>query len=131
MLEANEDLIEVTLRGGDGKTAQPVVASEFDNHYGGLERGYGGDARQRVGSRFAADSGIDHAIAVMAAVELLLQEVRIAFARVSTEAGGQAVSEGDDNGPVVGRGRWRRWLGLGTLCRLGRRTRGVAAADPQ
>jgi hypothetical protein len=123
ILQRHDDLVQVRPRSGDRQAAQPVVAPEFDDDHGWLQRGHRAQTLERVGSGLSADPGVHHAVQQAAAIQFLLQEVRIALAGIGAEAGRKAVAKGHNHGPVIGRG-----TGLGTLRRFRCGVRSAAAS---
>ena len=85
-----------------GKAAQAVVATEFDDHHLGVEAqdcGQAGDGILRCGS---AGSLVDDLIVIAAGIQLFLQEVRISLARLQAVARGNAISKAGQHGTVCG-----------------------------
>ena len=109
--QSGDDGGEVAPRVGDGNAAEAVVAAEFDDYDSGAQ---GEDVFQAVDAVFggiAADSGVDDAVMVAAIVEVGLQVVRVAATGIDAVAGGNAVSETDDDGKMAraaGNGAGRR-----------------------
>ena len=116
--EGLDDVVEVGAGVGDGKATEAVVATEFDDDDGGMKGEDGVEALNSVLGGVAADALIDDAIVIVGGVEICLKVVRVALAGVGAKAGGEGVSEANDEGAVVvGGGRsdgcGGRWVGVG------------------
>lgn len=90
--------VQVTARIGDGDAAQPVIAAEFDNHNGRMQSKHVPEAIDAIFGRVAADSGVDDAVMVAAAVELGLQNGGISMPRIDSVSGRNAVAKAVDDG---------------------------------
>jgi hypothetical protein len=107
---------EVGLGLFEGEAAEAVVASELEDDELRMAGEDAGDAVEAVLGGVAADAGVDDVVVVAAGVEELLEDVGVGLAGVGAEAGGEGVSEADDE---VLRGRrgasrgglLRRWRG--------------------
>ena len=99
--EPGDDDVEVGAGVGDGEAAEAVVAAELDYDDRGLEGDDAVDAGDAILGGVAADAGVDDAVLVSGVVEVFLEEVGVALAGVSAEAGGEAVSEADKEGTFV------------------------------
>jgi len=100
-LEGGDDLVEVGAGVFDAEAAQAVIAAELDDDDGGLHGNDGGDAFYSVFGGVSADAGVDDAVVVAEAVQVLLEELGVALAGLGSVACGEAVSEGYDAGARI------------------------------
>ena len=96
---------EVCTGGLDVEAAQTVVAAKLQDDHGGVEGGDVGDAVDAILGGVAGNAFVDDAVGEAVAIEIVLEEVGVAGAFVGAEAGGEGVTETDDEGTWVdGRG---------------------------
>ena len=91
-----DNRLEVVAGIGNGDTAKPIVGAEFEEEdVGGLAEGPV-DAALSIGSRFAADAGVDDLVRQMKGVDAVANESGESLTGFEPVACGEAVAEEDD-----------------------------------
>lgn len=90
--------VQVAAGIGDGNASEPVIAAEFDDDNGRMQREHVPEPVDTILSCVAADSGVDDAVMVAALVEFRLQNGGIGTARVEPVSGRNAVAKAVDDG---------------------------------
>ena len=98
------DTIEIVTGARYGQSAQSVVSTEGDDHQDRLQTQYVLEPINSVFGGVSANSLIDYLVAIALRVEILLQEVGIAVARICAKSCGKTVAESDDHRPAIRRG---------------------------
>lgn len=105
VLERGEDGVEVFASVVDAETAQPVVATEFDDDDGRMGAENLGKMGDGILGGGATGAHIYDVVMVAATVEVLLQVVRVRLALLDAVAGGNAVAVADEDRGVCGEQR--------------------------
>jgi hypothetical protein len=98
VLEGGDDGVEVGARGGDGKAAKSVVASELDDNNGRMR---GDDVQGTVDAIFGGVSAYAHVedtVVVATRIQKLLQVIWVAVSGRGAVASGETVSKAGDDG---------------------------------
>ncbi len=104
--QRGHDAIEILAGARDGQSAQAIVPAKSHDHQHWLQTQCVLQPVDSVFGGVSTDPLIDHLVAIALRVQILLQVIGIAVARVGAEAGGEAVAESDDHRPPVGRRCW-------------------------
>ncbi len=123
-----DDQVEILPGAGDGQSAQAIVSAESHDHQHGFQTQCVLQAVDSVFGGVSADPFIHHLVVIAHGVQVFLQVIGIAVARVGAEAGGETVAE-SDNHRAPGRSR----LGAGggrSGSRGGLRCRGFRSVRP-
>ena len=97
VLEGGDDVVVVGTGGGDGKAAESVVASKLNDSDGGVGGEDVGKAVDTVLGGVSADTHVEDAVVVAVFGEEMLKVVGVSLSGGRSVAGGQAVSEADDD----------------------------------
>ena len=100
-LEGGDDLVEVSAGVFDTEAAEAVVAAKLDDDDGRLHGDDGGDPFHAVFGGVSADAGVNDAVVVAEAVQILLEELGVALAGLGSVACREAVAEGYDAGAGI------------------------------
>ena len=103
--KGGQDLVKIAAGLVGRQAAQAVVAAEFDDDDFGVQQQDGAEVGDRVLGGGAAGALVVHLVVITVCIEFALQRIRVRLAGLQSIAGGDAVAEADENGPVC-RPRW-------------------------
>lgn len=117
-LKRGDNLIEVAPRAVDRQSAQTIIPAEGNDDGRRFQREHFIQPVQTVFRRVAAYAGVHHMVVKALRFQIAFKKIWIAVAGICTVACSQAIAEGDNDRPIVGR------LRLRLRCRSGRGGRG-------
>ena len=92
-----DDRVEIALDAARRKAAQAIVAAEFEDNQRRIERLDGaGDPRRPAFGRFAANTGVHHAMFVPLFLQTILQQRCPGLVNINPESGTEAVAKYED-----------------------------------